>query len=152
MWTSTFSQFKTFLSTGDVTDRALGAGINNSSWTAEEIQEGMTKTYAVDIIGVSRFLYFDDGVKFLKDQTRSYFRYWKRKSLSVVVLRSAIITNLFTVKYPPPASSSSCSWTSAWLTAVAPMTASRTSALPTSALAMPSTPLCCPCKFPARAL
>ena len=39
---------------------------------------GMTKTYAVDIIGVSRFLYSDDGVKFLKDQTRSYFpvRLW----------------------------------------------------------------------------
>ena len=49
------------------------AGINNSGWTAEEIQEGMSKTYAVDIIGVSRFLYSDDGVKFLKDQTRSYF-------------------------------------------------------------------------------
>ena len=31
----------------------------------------MTKTYVVDIIGVSRFLYSDDGAKFLKDQTRS---------------------------------------------------------------------------------
>ena len=41
----------------------------------------MTKTYAVDIIGVSRFLYSDDGVKFLKDQTRSYFPYWKMKDL-----------------------------------------------------------------------
>ena len=93
VWTTTSSEFKTFLSTGDVTDRALDAGINNSGWTAEEIQEGMTKTYAVDIIGVSRFLYSDDGVKFLKDQTRSYFPYWKMKSTSVVALRSAIIAD-----------------------------------------------------------
>ena len=27
----------------------------------------MSKTYAVDIIGVSRFLYSDDSVKFLRD-------------------------------------------------------------------------------------
>ena len=71
----------------------LSSGISNSGWTAEEIQEGMTKTYAVDIIGVSRFLYSDDGVKFLKDQTRSYFPYWKMKSTSVVALRSAIIAD-----------------------------------------------------------
>merc|ERR1711939_355744 len=68
VWTTTSSEFKTFLTTGEVTDRALDAGIDNSGWTAEEIQEGMTKDYAVDIIGVSRFLYSDDGVKFLKDQ------------------------------------------------------------------------------------
>ena len=84
VWTTTSSEFKTFLTTGEVTDRALDAGINNSGWTAEEVQEGMTKTYAVDIVGVSRFLYSDDGVKFLKDQTRSYFPYWKMKSTSVV--------------------------------------------------------------------
>ena len=93
VWTTTSSDFKTFLSTGDITDRALSSGISNSGWTAEEIQEGMTKTYAVDIIGVHRFLYSDDGVKFLKDQTRSYFPYWKMKSTSVVALRSAIIAD-----------------------------------------------------------
>ena len=93
VWTTTSSEFKTFFSTGDITDRALSSGISNSGWTAEEIQEGMTKTYAVDIIGVSRFLYSDDGVKFLKDQTRSYFPYWKMKSTSVVALRSAIVAD-----------------------------------------------------------
>ena len=93
VWTTTSSEFKTFLSAGDITDRALSSGISNSGWTAEEIQEGMTKTYAVDIIGVSRFLYSDDGVKFLKDQTRSYVPYWKMKSTSVVALRSAIIAD-----------------------------------------------------------
>ena len=91
VWTTTSSEFKTFLSTGEVTDRALDSGISNSGWTAEEIQEGMTKTYAVDIIGVSRFLYSDDGVKFY-DQTRSYFPYWKMNT-SVVALRSAIIAD-----------------------------------------------------------
>ena len=93
VWTTTSSEFKTFFSTGDITDRALSSGISSSGWTAEEIQEGMTKTYAVDIIGVSRFLYSDDGVKFLKDQTRSYFPYWKMKSTSVVALRSAIVAD-----------------------------------------------------------
>ena len=93
VWTTSSSEFKTFFSTGDITDRALSSGISNSGWTAEEIQEGMTKTYAVDIIGVSRFLYSDDGVKFLKDQTRSYFPNWKMKSTSVVALRSAIIAD-----------------------------------------------------------
>ena len=78
---------------GDITDRALSSGISNSGWTAEEIQEGMTKTYAVDIIGVSRFLYSNDGVKFLKDQTRSYFPYWTMTPTSVVALRSAIIAD-----------------------------------------------------------
>ena len=93
VWTTSSSEFKTFLSTGDVIDRALDACINNSGWTAEEIQEGMTKTYAVDIVGVSRFLYSNDGVKFLKDQTRSYFPYWTMKPTSVVALRSAIIAD-----------------------------------------------------------
>ena len=93
VWNTTSSEFKTFFSTGDITDRALSSGISNSGWTAEEIQEGMTKTYAVDIIGVSRFLYSNVGVKFLKDQTRSYFPYWKMKSTSVVALRSAIIAD-----------------------------------------------------------
>ena len=93
VWTTTSSEFKTFFSTGDITDRALSSGISSSGWIAEEIQEGMTKTYAVDIIGVSRFLYSDDGVKFLKDQTRSYFPYWKMKSTPVVALRSAIVAD-----------------------------------------------------------
>ena len=35
----------------------------------------MTKTYAVDIVGVHRFLYSKDGVSFLKDQTKSYLPY-----------------------------------------------------------------------------
>ena len=93
VWTTTSSEFKTFFATGDVTVRTLDAGINNSVWTAEEIQWGMTKNYSVDIIGVSRFLYSDDGVKFLKDQTASYIPYWRIKKTAVVALRSAIIAD-----------------------------------------------------------
>ena len=93
VWTTTSSEFKTFLTTGEITDRALEAGINNSGWTAEEIQEGMTKTYSVDIVGVSRFLYSDDGVKFLKDQTASYFPLLEDEVHFVVALRSAIIAD-----------------------------------------------------------
>lgn len=93
VWTTTSSEFQMFFETGEITDRALAEGISNSGWTADEIQEGMTKSYAVDIVGVSRFLYSEDGVKFLKDQTRSYFPYWKMKSTAVVALRSAIIAD-----------------------------------------------------------
>ena len=101
VWTTTSSEFKTFFETGDVTDRALDAGINNSGWTAEEIQWGMTKSYSVDIIGVSRFLYSDNGVKFLKDQTASYFPYWRMKKTAVVALRSAIIADSIDGKISP---------------------------------------------------
>ena len=101
VWTTTSSEFKTFFETGDVTDRALDAGINNSGWTAEEIQWGMTKSYSVDIIGVSRFLYSDDGVKFLKDQTASNFFYWRMKKTAVVALRSAIIADSIDGKISP---------------------------------------------------
>ena len=92
-WTTTSIEFKTFFETGEITDRSLQAAINNSGWTAEEIRWGMTKFYAVDVVGVSRFLYSEDGVKFLKDQTRSYFPYWKMKSTAVIALRSAIIAD-----------------------------------------------------------
>lgn len=91
VWTTKSKAFKKFFKNGEITDRALEAGINNSGWTADEIQEGMTKTYEVDLVGVSRFLYSKDGVKFLKDQTRSYFPYWQKKKTAVVALRSAII-------------------------------------------------------------
>ena len=101
VWTTTSSEFKTCFETGDVTDRALDAGVNNSGWTAEEIQWGMTKSYSVDIIGVSRFLYSDDGVKFLKDQTASYIPYWRIKKTAVVALRSAIIADSIDGKISP---------------------------------------------------
>ena len=91
VWTTKASAFAKFFNDGEITDRALQAGINNAGWTADEIQEGMTKSYDVDLVGVSRFLYSADGVAFLDDQTRSYFPYWQKKKTAVVALRSAII-------------------------------------------------------------
>ena len=91
VWTTKASAFAKFFNDGEITDRALQSGINNSGWTADEIQEGMTKSYDVDLVGVSRFLYSADGVAFLDDQTRSYFPYWQKKKTAVVALRSAII-------------------------------------------------------------
>ena len=93
VWTTTSRDFRAFFADGEINDRALEAGINGSGWTAEEIREGMTKTYEVDIVGVSRFLYSDDGVAFLDDQTKSYFPYWQKKNTAVVALRSAIIAD-----------------------------------------------------------
>ena len=91
VWTTKSNAFATFFSDGEITDRALQAGINGAGWSADEIQAGMTKTYDVDLVGVSRFLYSADGVKFLDDQTRSYFPYYQKKKTAVVALRSAII-------------------------------------------------------------
>jgi hypothetical protein len=45
----------------------------------------------VDLVGVSRFLYSDAGVKFLKNATSSYFPYWSMNTYAVQALRSAII-------------------------------------------------------------
>ncbi len=93
VWTTTSGSFKTFFDDGSIDDRALEAGINASGWTADEIRSGMTKTYEVDLVGVSRFLYSKNGVKFLKNATRSYFPYWKMTKTAVPALRSAIIAD-----------------------------------------------------------
>jgi len=91
VWSTKSSAFKTFFADGEITDRGLQGGINNSGWTAEEIQEGMTRSYEVDLVGVSRFLYSSDGVAFLQEQTKSYYPYWMKQETAVVALRSAIV-------------------------------------------------------------
>ena len=93
VWTTTSGSFKTFFDDGSIDDRALEAGINASGWTADEIRSGMTKTYEVDLVGVSRFLYSKNGVKFLKNATRSYFPYWKMTDTAVEGIRAAIIAD-----------------------------------------------------------
>ena len=94
VWTTTSNDFETFLSTGETNlDRALDQGIDRSGWSSDEIQQGMTKTYDVDVIDVTRFLYSDDGVVFLKNQTKSYFPYWKMTATAVQGLRAAIIAD-----------------------------------------------------------
>lgn len=93
VWSTDQAAFNTFLESGSITDRGLEGGLNRSGWTSEEVRQGMLKTYNVDFIGLSRFLYSDAGVKFLKNQTTSYFPYWGMTSTSVQALRSAIMAD-----------------------------------------------------------
>ncbi|WP_411871157.1 alpha/beta hydrolase [Vulcanococcus limneticus] len=93
VWSTDQAAINTFLKTGEITDRGLASGISRSGWTAKEIRTGFNKTYSVDLVGVSRFLYSDAGVKFLKNQTRSYFPYWTLSTYAVQGLRSAIIAD-----------------------------------------------------------
>jgi hypothetical protein len=93
VWSTNQDAFNTFLESGDVTDRGLGDGLSRSGWTADEVRQGMNKTYDVDMVGVSRFLYSDAGVKFLKNQTTSYFPYWSMNTYAVQALRSAILAD-----------------------------------------------------------
>jgi hypothetical protein len=91
VWSTNQSAVDTFLETGEVTDRGLEGGLKRSGWTADEVRQGMNKTYDVDMVGVSRFLYSDAGVKFLKNATKSYFPYWSMNTYAVQALRAAII-------------------------------------------------------------
>ncbi|MFN9924735.1 MAG: alpha/beta hydrolase [Cyanobacteriota bacterium] len=91
VWSTNQQAFDTFFETGEVTDRGLAGGLAQSGWTREDVRAGMTKTYNVDLVGVSRFLYSDAGVKFLKNATNSYFPYWSMNTYAVQALRSAII-------------------------------------------------------------
>jgi hypothetical protein len=93
VWSTNQDAFNTFLLTGEVTDRGLEGGLNRSGWTAAEVREGMNKSYNVNFVGVSRFLYSDAGVKFLKNQTSSYFPYWSMNTYAVQALRSAIVAD-----------------------------------------------------------
>jgi len=93
VWSTNQSAVDTFLKTGEVTDRGLNGGLARSGWTREEVRTGMTKTYDVDLVGVSKFLYSDPGVKFLKNATSSYFPYYSMDTYAVQALRSAIISD-----------------------------------------------------------
>lgn len=93
VWTTTAQALNTFLSTGQITDRGLEDGLHGSGWTSLQIQQGLNKTYAVDFISLSRFLYSDAGVRFLDQQTRSYVPYATLKAQAVEALRSAIIAD-----------------------------------------------------------
>jgi hypothetical protein len=93
VWSTNQSAIDTFLKTGSITDRGLAGGLRRSGWTAKEVRDGLLKTYDVDLIGVSRFLYSDNGVKFLKKATASYFPYYSMNTYAVQALRSAIIAD-----------------------------------------------------------
>ena len=94
VYTTKLKDFKKFLKKGEITsttNRALAAGVSLSGWSAEEIQKGLSKQYKVNVVYVARFLYSKKGVKFLQNQTKSYFPYWGMKKTAVQALRSAIV-------------------------------------------------------------
>jgi hypothetical protein len=93
VWSTPQSAFDTFLDSGAITDRGLQGGLARSGWTSDEVKAGMNKTYSVSLTGVSRFLYSDAGVKFLKNASASYFPYWSMNTYAVQALRSAIIAD-----------------------------------------------------------
>ena len=91
--TTTYSELESFLVDGVVTDRALQDAIRMSGWSTEELRFGLNKVYAVDLAGVTQFLYSDAGEAFLQDQTRSYVPYWRQKMTAAMALRAAIIAD-----------------------------------------------------------
>ena len=93
VWSTNQGAVDTFLKTGEVTDRGLHGGLSRSGWSADEVRTGLTKKYDVDLVGVSRFLYSDSGVKFLKNATASYFPYYSMDKYAVQALRAAIISD-----------------------------------------------------------
>jgi hypothetical protein len=93
VWSTNQGAFDTFLESGAITDRGLQGGLARSGWTSAEVKDGMNKTYSVSLVGVTRFLYSDAGVKFLKNASNSYFPYYSMNTYAVQALRSAIIAD-----------------------------------------------------------
>ena len=91
VWSTNQGAVDTFVDSGEVTDRGLQGGLNQSGWSQEEVRAGLSKSYNVDLVGVSRFLYSDAGVMFLKNATASYFPYYSMNTYAVQALRSAIL-------------------------------------------------------------
>ena len=91
--TTSFRDFEAFVLDGEISGLALQTAIRNSGWTAEELQFGFTKTYEVDLVRVSRFLYSEAGDAFLKDQTSSYVPFWRQSTTAAVALRAAIMAD-----------------------------------------------------------
>jgi hypothetical protein len=91
VWSTEQEAFDTFVDSGEVTDRGLEGGLNRSGWTATEVRAGLAKSYTVDLRAVTRYLYSNAGVDFLKTATLNYYPYRSMGTTSVQALRSAII-------------------------------------------------------------
>ena len=91
VWSTPQEAMKTFLDTGEITDRGLQGGLNRSGWTADAVRAGMNKSYNVDFLRLSNFLYSPAGEVYLTEQTRSYVPYWTLRTWAIQGLRSAII-------------------------------------------------------------
>ena len=93
VWTTSPGALSTFVNSGEITDRGLEGGLNRSGWTSQQVRDGLCKTYAIDFIALSRYLYSDAGVRFLDAQTRSFVPYATLKAQANEALRSAIIAD-----------------------------------------------------------
>jgi hypothetical protein len=93
VWTTSPAALATFLRSGEITDRGLEGGLDRSGWPSQQVRQGLSRTYNVDFIGLSRFLYSSAGVSFLEQQTRSYVPYATLKAQATEALRSAIIAD-----------------------------------------------------------
>ena len=91
VWSTPQAAMNTFLETGEITDRGLLGGLKRSGWTAEEVRAGLNKSYNIDFLRLSNFLYSPAGETYLTEQTRSYVPYWTLRMWSIQALRSAII-------------------------------------------------------------
>ena len=69
VWSTQQQAFDTLIDSGEVTVRGLEDGLNRSGWTASEFRAGMSKSYNVDRRAVTRYLYPNAGVDFLKTAT-----------------------------------------------------------------------------------
>jgi len=93
VWSTSQDSFDTFLRTGVVTDRGLAAGLAASGWPVDQLRAALVKSYTVDFLAVSRFLYSDAGERFLRRATTSYGPYDTMNSTAVPALRSAILSD-----------------------------------------------------------
>jgi hypothetical protein len=91
VWSTPQEAIKTFLETGAITDRGLQGGLKRSGWTPEQVRAGLTKSYNVDFLRLSNFLYSPAGEVYLTEQTSSYVPYWTLGTWAIQALRSAII-------------------------------------------------------------
>ena len=66
--------------------------ISRSGYTQDELQQGLSKAYAVDVVAVADFLYSDKGVQFLQNSIgqNNYTPYYSQQN-SLQAVRSAII-------------------------------------------------------------
>jgi hypothetical protein len=93
VWSTSQDSFDTFLRTGEVTDRGLAAGLAASGWPVDQLRAALAKSYTVDFLAVSRFLYSEAGERFLRRATTSYGPYDTMKTTAVPALRSAILSD-----------------------------------------------------------
>jgi hypothetical protein len=66
--------------------------ISRSGYSQDELQQGLSKAYAVDVVAVADFLYSDKGVQFLQNSIgqNNYTPYYSQQN-SLQAVRSAII-------------------------------------------------------------